>query len=373
MAAAAVLSPPRKNPPMTSAGAFDLTVPEYRPAEIKTYHKATYPRLAPEKSGFKGEGKTVLVTAGATGIGYSIAESFAKAGIAHLVIIQRRQEVLDEAKAKLGKEFPKLKITTYAASVTDYPKVSAILKEVGQIDVLIPNAAATHPMVPTKDLSTADLDNVFATNVTSPHYMISEFLKSPHTGPKTVIYVSSAAAQFAMATNSIYGASKAAANALITQFARDAAESDVVVQTYHPGAIATPLSKAAGIPDGMLEFEDVRLPGDFAVWLASPEAVFLSGRFVWAQWDVDDLLSLKGRTEKDDYFLTQSIVDVGNALPFSAGSAQRTEACAMLARAWSRMVQASEQNEADALEAMGKRVFGDALFQTAMMYAAMTA
>lgn len=38
-----------------------------------------------------------------------------------------------------------------------------------------------------------------------------------------------------------------------------------------------------------------RLPGDFAVWLASPEAIFLAGKFVWAQWDVDELLTVKGR------------------------------------------------------------------------------
>ncbi|KAH6674227.1 hypothetical protein B0J14DRAFT_699935 [Halenospora varia] len=31
------------------------------------------------------------------------------------------------------------------------------------------------------------------------------------------------------------------------------------------------------------------LPGYFAVWLASPEAKFLKGKFVWANWDVDEL------------------------------------------------------------------------------------
>jgi hypothetical protein len=34
------------------------------------------------------------------------------------------------------------------------------------------------------------------------------------------------------------------------------------------------------------------LPGHFNVWIASPEAEFLKGKFVWANWDVDELKSL---------------------------------------------------------------------------------
>jgi hypothetical protein len=33
----------------------------------------------------------------------------------------------------------------------------------------------------------------------------------------------------------------------------------------------------------------VKLAGDFLVWMASPEAAFLRGRQVWANWDVDEL------------------------------------------------------------------------------------
>jgi hypothetical protein len=31
----------------------------------------------------------------------------------------------------------------------------------------------------------------------------------------------------------------------------------------------------------------VSLPASFNVWLASPEARFLKGKFLWANWDVD--------------------------------------------------------------------------------------
>jgi hypothetical protein len=32
------------------------------------------------------------------------------------------------------------------------------------------------------------------------------------------------------------------------------------------------------------------LPGQFYVWLASPEAEFLKGKFVWANWDAQELM-----------------------------------------------------------------------------------
>ena len=37
------------------------------------------------------------------------------------------------------------------------------------------------------------------------------------------------------------------------------------------------------------DFHSVSLPASFNVWLASPEARFLKGKFLWANWDVDEL------------------------------------------------------------------------------------
>ena len=52
------------------------------------------------------------------------------------------------------------------------------------------------------------------------------------------------------------------------------------------------------------------LAGDFAVWLASPEADFLHGRYVESGWDLDELR--KGETretlEKDPWYLKVGIL-----------------------------------------------------------------
>lgn len=46
------------------------------------------------------------------------------------------------------------------------------------------------------------------------------------------------------------------------------------------------------------------MPGDFAVWLASSQATLLNGKFVWAEWDVDELIGMKGKLEADPSLLT---------------------------------------------------------------------
>lgn len=38
-----------------------------------------------------------------------------------------------------------------------------------------------------------------------------------------------------------------------------------------------------------LLIQPVSLPASFSVWLASGEAHFLKGKYLWANWDVDEL------------------------------------------------------------------------------------
>ena len=48
------------------------------------------------------------------------------------------------------------------------------------------------------------------------------------------------------------------------------------------------------------------MPADTMVWLSTPEAAFLKGRFIWANWDVEELMSMAAEIEKDD-LLTLSL------------------------------------------------------------------
>lgn len=44
----------------------------------------------------------------------------------------------------------------------------------------------------------------------------------------------------------------------------------------------------------------VSLPADFLVWVASPEAAFLKGKLVWANWDVEEMMARVKQIEEGD-------------------------------------------------------------------------
>ncbi|KAF1914811.1 putative oxidoreductase [Ampelomyces quisqualis] len=88
------------------------------------------------------------------------------------------------------------------------------------------------------------------------------------------------------------------------------------IHSVHPGAIDTEMSRGAGYKakseseaegeesqwkgegaEMLSEQDHVCLPASFYVWLASGEGEFLRGKFLWANWDVEELKRLRERIE----------------------------------------------------------------------------
>ena len=289
------------------------------PRPVKTYHTKSYPRIDPHTSGFDGKGKTVLVTGGATGIGFATVKAFCKTGCQRVVILSRSKEPQDRARAELQKDYPLVQVITHQVSVADYQKVDIIVKELGSIDTVVLSGVATsHQNKPTIAASLADMQECFSTNVVGAFNLVQAFLSLP--APKqghgrTVVNVASLAATCTIPQNICYGPSKAAVSQLMQHYALaqnmdTLGAGDVRFFSIHPGVIRTPATDFYQIPaNAVTEWEDVNLPADFITWLSSDEAVFLSGRFVNANWDVDELLELKEKLQRDPKFLTINLVD----------------------------------------------------------------
>ena len=62
---------------------------------------------------------------------------------------------------------------------------------------------------------------------------------------------------------------------------------DLHVVNIQPGVVNTEALRDAGVEPQ----DDDTLPGQFCVWLASTEAKFLKGKFVWANWDVNEMMA----------------------------------------------------------------------------------
>lgn len=218
-------------------------------------------------------------------------------------MISRRQDVLDEAKKALQTEYPKVNIEPHSASVGDYSAISDVVKKIGQIDVVVLSAAYGHEHQPVQEISLKGMETSYQTNVLGNWNLIKSVLAERNDRRCIILNVSSWATYRALPQQAPYATSKAAFTQMISEFAREYAEEDVRFVSFHPGAIWTDITARTMSKDIFDGWEDARLPGHFAVWLASHEAKMLHGRFVWAQWDVDELIALENKLAANPYFL----------------------------------------------------------------------
>ncbi|KAM7195416.1 NAD(P)-binding protein [Rhypophila sp. PSN 637] len=290
---------------------------------LKTIHKAPYPSISPSNPPLNQSGRTVLLTGGATGIGYAIGQSFIQAHAAKLIIIGRRQQVLDEAVKTLTAHAQSLSSPTTILSrsldASDHEAVSALWSAFQSedivIDVLILNHAVTGPIKNLVETDLLEIWKVFEINARSVLDFTQRFYSQGVDKKKYLVNVSTSALHNLRTEATqipTYGLTKAAALLIAQQIANQVSTDKLQVVSFHPGGVLTESAKKAGVDEGMYDWDDVKLPGNFAVWAATDEAEFLHGRWVEAHWDVDELKSVKfrERLEGDRYFLRMGLYGV---------------------------------------------------------------
>ncbi|OCL02742.1 NAD(P)-binding protein, partial [Glonium stellatum] len=264
----------------------------------KTWHSAPYPYLDPTKPSNTAEGKTVLITGGGKGIGKEIALTFAKARARAIVIIGRTETSLLKAKSEIELEAAapnSLTIHAIVADISDAHSVKAafsiVKSEVGLIDICVQNAGYLDQTKPVVQSSLDDYWRSFEINVKGGVIITQEFLNGAAAENATLINITSGAAHLAPEVIPAYSAYSASKLALfrIMEFV-NVENPSLRVFNLQPGAIATDMAKKSGRPTR----DDITLPAAWCVWAAaSQEADFLRGRFVWANWDVTELLDRK--------------------------------------------------------------------------------
>ncbi|WFR97475.1 SDR family NAD(P)-dependent oxidoreductase [Rhizobium tumorigenes] len=226
-------------------------------------------------------GKTAVITGGATGIGLAAARRFIEEG-AIVFIYGRRQQALDAAVAALGPNARAVK-----GSVSDEADLdrlyAAVKAERGSLDVVFANAGAGSPL-PLGQITAKHIDDTFDTNVKGTIFTVQKAL--PLMGPGgSIILTGSSAGTTGAPAFTAYSASKAAVRNLARTWAEDLKGTGIRVNVLSPGATATELAKEALGEEGqraygaMTPLQRMADPAEIAAvaaFLASDDSSFMT-------------------------------------------------------------------------------------------------
>jgi uncharacterized oxidoreductase len=186
----------------------------------------------------------VLITGGATGIGFSLAEAFVKAGN-KVIICGRRQNKLEEAKRKL----PQIQIRACDVSKETERKAlfDWIKDNFKDLNVLVNNAGIQR-MVDlkkgTRDLK--DGESEIETNLIAPIYLSAHFIPLlMQKKEAAIINVSSGLGFVPLAYMPVYCATKAAVHSFTSSLRHQLKDTSIKVFEVVPPMVDTELGKGS--------------------------------------------------------------------------------------------------------------------------------
>jgi len=242
-------------------------------------------------------GQVALVTGASSGIGAATARALARAGAAVAVNYAGNpagaQAVADAITGAGGRAIVVRAVVSIEAEVT--AMFAAVLDAFGRLDILVGNAGLQRD-APFVEMTLEAWERVLAVNLTGQflcaraavrQFLAQEPRPELSSALGKIICISSVHDVIPWAGHVNYAASKGGLSLLVKSLAQEVAEKKIRVNAVSPGAIRTPINRAAWeTPEAeaallkLIPYGRIGEPEDIAravVWLASDASDYITG------------------------------------------------------------------------------------------------
>ena len=226
--------------------------------------------------------QVAVVTGGANGIGFSVAERLSKSG-ASVKIWDLDIEAAQTAAETINAEAVECDITDWI-SVQNATETSINGSE--KIDILVNSAGIAGPNDTVIDYDNKEWDRIISVNLTGTYYVNKAVV--PHmkaNGYGRIVNIASVAGKDGNPNASAYSASKAGVIALTKSLGKELADSNIAVNCVTPAAARTAIFDQMSqehidymlskIPRG--RFVEVKEISGMIAWMVSAENSFTTG------------------------------------------------------------------------------------------------
>jgi 3-oxoacyl-[acyl-carrier protein] reductase len=246
---------------------------------------------------------TAVVTGGSRGVGLAIARALKNAGH-EIALVARSESELAAAAGEVG-------ALALTADVRDPDAVgqaaAKVEQELGPVDLLVNNAGTLAAIGPLWEVEAGDWWLDVETSLRGALLWSRAVLPGMlERGRGRIVNVSSYSAIRPSPFQSGYAAAKAALLSLTESLAVSTAERRIAVFAISPGFVRTAMTDRLreSFPEAGSGGEvDAARSGELVVFLASGAADALSGRFLHALDDVEDLSRRADEVVRDDLYV----------------------------------------------------------------------
>ncbi|MEV4400119.1 SDR family oxidoreductase [Nonomuraea sp. NPDC049607] len=236
--------------------------------------------------------KTVLITGGASGMGFATAQRLLGEG-AYVVITGRDQVRLDTAAARLTDALPESgsgRVLAVRADVASPADLDLLMRRIetwrGGLDAVFANAGVG-VFKPSAEITEAEFDHTVGVNFKGVFFTIQKAL--PLMGDGSAIVINASWTLYrGLSVASVYSASKAAVHNLARTLGADLAPRGIRVNSVSPGYIDTEMYRDANPDPGSEARNSAEVPlgalghadnvAAAVAFLASDEAAYITGQ-----------------------------------------------------------------------------------------------